>query len=35
MIHGIIDLWQERKKNAEVVLVIDTSGSMRDDDKLT
>ena len=34
MIHGIIDLWQERKKNAEVVLVIDTSGSMRDDSKL-
>jgi Ca-activated chloride channel family protein len=31
----IIELWKERKKHLRIVLVVDTSGSMRMDQKLT
>jgi Ca-activated chloride channel family protein len=34
IIHGILNLWQVQKKSAEVVLVMDISGSMNDDAKL-
>ncbi len=34
LIHGILNLWQAKKKNAEVVLVLDISGSMNDEGKL-
>ena len=34
IIHGILNLWQGKKKNADVVLVLDISGSMNDDGKL-
>jgi Ca-activated chloride channel homolog len=32
---SILDLWKERKKHVRIVLVVDTSGSMRMDQKLT
>ena len=31
---GILTLWSQRKKPADVVLVLDTSGSMNDDSKI-
>jgi Ca-activated chloride channel family protein len=31
---GILKLWAQRKKAADLVLVLDTSGSMNDDDKI-
>ena len=34
VIDGILKLWQNQKKNSEVVLVLDVSGSMSDDRKL-
>ena len=34
IIHSIMTLWQGQKKNAEVVLVLDISGSMNDEGKL-
>ncbi len=34
LINNILQLWQERKKNAEIVLVLDTSGSMNEDQKM-
>ncbi len=34
VINGILDLWQQQKKSANVVLVLDTSGSMNDDQKI-
>ena len=35
VMHGIIELWHQQKKKANVVLVFDTSGSMNDQAKLT
>jgi Ca-activated chloride channel family protein len=34
VIDGILSLWQQKKKAANVVLVMDTSGSMNDDRKI-
>ena len=34
VMNAVIELWRARKKKANVVLVFDTSGSMRDDNKL-
>jgi Ca-activated chloride channel family protein len=34
VIDGILSLWSQRKKAADVVLVLDTSGSMNDDGKI-
>src|SRR6266404_9326494 len=34
VIDAILNLWQQRKKPANVVLVLDTSGSMNDDGKI-
>ena len=34
IIHGILNLWQAKKKNSDVVLVLDISGSMNDEGKL-
>jgi len=34
VIDGILSLWRQKKKGAEVVLVLDTSGSMNDDHKI-
>src|SRR5262249_47470844 len=34
VIDSILNLWQEHKKSAHVVLVLDTSGSMNDDRKI-
>ncbi len=34
LIHSILDLWQSKKKEADVVLVLDISGSMNDEHKL-
>ena len=34
VINRILGLWRTRKKNADVVLVLDTSGSMNDDRKM-
>lgn len=34
IIHGILGLWQGQKKNAEVALAMDVSGSMNDEGKL-
>jgi Ca-activated chloride channel family protein len=35
VMRSIIELWKERKKHIRLVLVVDTSGSMRMDQKLT
>jgi Ca-activated chloride channel homolog len=34
VINGILNLWRQKKKGAEVVLVLDTSGSMNDEHKM-
>jgi len=34
VMHAILNLWQQKKKAANVVLVLDTSGSMNDDRKI-
>ena len=34
VIEGIVQLWQRNKKHADVALVIDVSGSMRDEQKM-
>jgi Ca-activated chloride channel homolog len=34
VIKGVLDIWQENKKNADIVLVLDTSGSMNEDQKI-
>lgn len=34
VIDGILNLWRQKKKGAEVVLVLDTSGSMNDEGKI-
>jgi len=34
VIDSILNLWQQKKKSANVVLVLDTSGSMNDDQKI-
>jgi Ca-activated chloride channel homolog len=35
VINGILQLWKEQKKHSNVVLVLDTSGSMREEGKMT
>lgn len=34
VIEAVLELWQERKKHANVVLVVDVSGSMRQENKI-
>lgn len=34
VIHSILDLWKKHKKTADIVLVLDTSGSMNENEKM-